>query len=529
MPFKFNPITGALDLVNTGTVTNVTATTPLFSSGGGAPNLTIQKADMSHDGYLSQTDWTIFNNKLDSSIFNFITNGTFEIDTTGWNTYDDSGRTTAASVIAQDITWTSVATGSTGNGINIEYIFLNSPPFTTPVVTVVNPTHITVAWYNGPTLAQNPTATQLLAAFNGVPAAVAIATGAITGTASKLQYITGSNILTNGGDVSPTDGTGGSPSGITFTRTTIAPIVGVGSGDLGKTAVNAQGQGVSADFTILAPNQSLLQEINFFYSASSGFVLGTSSDVRIFLYDITNAVMIPVNINYLKGPSTGTIYQYSATFTASSNSVSYRLILHNATTNASSWDLKIDNVVINTTTGPTVNVPSLVLLTQPISGAVTDHMAVAWPDGSSQWVPATQAANGDQFSCLFGFATNIIGSTANITIRGALDGFSFGPFLGFNQYVDTTPGNISPLPSPFTDTGVVMGKAISSTVLMVEPKPFFDLVGVKGGLLTNNGANVGAGDSVLAAGTTGQFLMYNTGLTLGIAPTTPIALSLIHI
>jgi hypothetical protein len=44
-------------------VTDVTATTPLFSSGGATPNLTIQVATGAQDGYLSSANWTTFNNK----------------------------------------------------------------------------------------------------------------------------------------------------------------------------------------------------------------------------------------------------------------------------------------------------------------------------------------------------------------------------------------------------------------------------------------------------------------------------------
>jgi hypothetical protein len=47
----------------TGTVTAVTASSPLFSSGGATPNLTIQVANSTQNGYLSSTDWNTFNNK----------------------------------------------------------------------------------------------------------------------------------------------------------------------------------------------------------------------------------------------------------------------------------------------------------------------------------------------------------------------------------------------------------------------------------------------------------------------------------
>ncbi len=49
---------------NAGNVTNVTASSPLFSSGGTTPNITIQQATTSQDGYLSATDWNTFNNKV---------------------------------------------------------------------------------------------------------------------------------------------------------------------------------------------------------------------------------------------------------------------------------------------------------------------------------------------------------------------------------------------------------------------------------------------------------------------------------
>ena len=50
--------------INSGTVTTVTASSPLISSGGATPNITLAKANGSTDGYLSSADWTTFNTKL---------------------------------------------------------------------------------------------------------------------------------------------------------------------------------------------------------------------------------------------------------------------------------------------------------------------------------------------------------------------------------------------------------------------------------------------------------------------------------
>ena len=46
--------------------TSVTATTPLSSTGGATPNISITQATSLTDGYLSATDWNTFNSKQDA-------------------------------------------------------------------------------------------------------------------------------------------------------------------------------------------------------------------------------------------------------------------------------------------------------------------------------------------------------------------------------------------------------------------------------------------------------------------------------
>ena len=62
-------------------VGSVTASSPLASSGGSTPNITIQQSSGSQDGYLSSTDWTTFNNKQTAG--NYITSLTGEATATG--------------------------------------------------------------------------------------------------------------------------------------------------------------------------------------------------------------------------------------------------------------------------------------------------------------------------------------------------------------------------------------------------------------------------------------------------------------
>jgi hypothetical protein len=53
----------------TGTVTAVTGTAPIVSSGGNTPAISMAQATGSVDGYLSATDWTTFNNKAPGVTF----------------------------------------------------------------------------------------------------------------------------------------------------------------------------------------------------------------------------------------------------------------------------------------------------------------------------------------------------------------------------------------------------------------------------------------------------------------------------
>jgi hypothetical protein len=52
-------------VVSSGAVTNVTATSPIFSSGGATPDISIQPANLFDDGYLTSADFTSFANKFD--------------------------------------------------------------------------------------------------------------------------------------------------------------------------------------------------------------------------------------------------------------------------------------------------------------------------------------------------------------------------------------------------------------------------------------------------------------------------------
>jgi hypothetical protein len=131
-------------------VAGVTATSPLFSSGGAYPNITIQKADSSLNGYLSNVDWLTFNSKQ-----NALDGGTGLVKSTlgtityitdnssNWNTaYNRSiisaavtGTTTKTLTLNEQdgntitASWTDLDTGLTSVGVSMPSAFsvANSP------------------------------------------------------------------------------------------------------------------------------------------------------------------------------------------------------------------------------------------------------------------------------------------------------------------------------------------------------------------------------------------------------------------
>ena len=128
---------GAITIpVGTGTVTGVTATTPLFSSGGTTPNITIQQSSASQSGYLSSTDWSTFNSKGSGTVTSIATAGLISGGTiTGTGTITTSmstnklvGRSTAGTGVMEEIT--------IGTGLSLSAGTLtNTATYTSPLTT----------------------------------------------------------------------------------------------------------------------------------------------------------------------------------------------------------------------------------------------------------------------------------------------------------------------------------------------------------------------------------------------------------
>lgn len=182
--------------------------------------------------------------------------------------------------------------------------------------------------------------------------------GSVYGSSPKNYIVNGdAEVSTNGwatyadaAGARPVDGTGGSPT-VTWTRSTSGPLRGGASFLLTKDAANRQGQGASYDFTIDTADRARVLNISFDWTVASGtYSPGTSttdSDVIIDIYDVTNAAIIEPAPIKLDGATIGINYKYNGSFQTASNSSSYRLIIHCATTSASAYTLKLDNIAIS--------------------------------------------------------------------------------------------------------------------------------------------------------------------------------------
>lgn len=149
---------------------------------------------------------------------------------------------------------------------------------------------------------------------------------------------TGWSTYADAAAVSPVDGTGGTAN-VTFAASSSSPLRGAFSGLFTKDAANRQGEGVSVDFTLDNQDTGKPFTLNIDCSASAAYTGSSGTEyARVYVYDVTNAALLPGYIDIAPGSST------CKGFFLATTSTSYRLIFHVAGTGTSAWTLKVDNV-----------------------------------------------------------------------------------------------------------------------------------------------------------------------------------------
>lgn len=154
---------------------------------------------------------------------------------------------------------------------------------------------------------------------------------------------TGWSLFDDGAVSVPVNGTGGSSSTLTLTRTTTSGEIlsGAASFKLAKSAADGQGEGVSYDFTVDRSGATTPTKISFNYQTTANFSY-TNKDLVVYIYDVTASALIQPTPYYLDGSG-----KFVGEFQTNANtSTSYRLIFMVATTNATAYDFIFDNVVV---------------------------------------------------------------------------------------------------------------------------------------------------------------------------------------
>lgn len=135
------------------------------------------------------------------------------------------------------------------------------------------------------------------------------------------------------------DGTGGAAT-LTFTQNATTALRGSNDFKFAKDAADRQGEGASYDFSIDNADKSQKLYIGFDYDASDANY--ADNDIRIAVYDVTNANLIRVNGEDLKGGKG----KYLGWFQSAADSTSYRLIIHQSSMNATAYDIFFDNISV---------------------------------------------------------------------------------------------------------------------------------------------------------------------------------------
>jgi len=253
---------------------------------------------------------------------NFITNGSAESNnTTGWATYAESDAVTFTDT--GDLVSTVSPHGlSNGNQISFTTITSTTGINTNTLYFVISATSTTF---------------QVASSFGG--SALPLTTDG-SGTMVRFAPKTGSGGVANVG----------------ISSSASSPLIGSYSFLLAKGPGNREGQGWEYDFTIDSGYQAKVLQISFNYIVSGiagSFVAGTSttvSDVTVWIYDVTNGVVIQPSSSKLLSNSTTVSDTFNATFQTASNSTAYRLIFHVSTPNTTDYTLKVDGITVSPST-----------------------------------------------------------------------------------------------------------------------------------------------------------------------------------
>lgn len=183
------------------------------------------------------------------------------------------------------------------------------------------------------------------------------------GTFSSTDFIRGDNSnfstsignwsIYNDSAAAPVDCTGATPSAnFYFQRYTTLPLVGKASGFIISTISNNQGNGISLPVSIPEVYAGRPLQLEFDYSGQTSYVNG---DFKVYVYDVTNSVLLNGGNPYDITPLNAGYGKFSSIVYSGSTTTSLRVCIHNTVTGTTTKDLLIDEVKLKL--ADTVSVP----------------------------------------------------------------------------------------------------------------------------------------------------------------------------
>lgn len=317
----------------------LTPTDSVLSVNGFTGAVTLSTADIAESGNLYFTDEraqdAVGNNLLDTASINLTYNdGTGQI----------SADLLPAGVDKNTLGGSALSIGNGGTGQTNKTSSFNALSPNTAKGDLVshdgtNSVRLATGLYDGQVLVKDSATSSGLNYKAPVSLDNYIANGGFEDSPNGVQP-TGWVLYADAAGAAPVDGTGGSPTGIGFFTSISSPLRGNVSCVFSKDAANRQGMGTSSLFSISPLDVNKKLQISVGVAVAGGtYVAG---DMAIYVYDTTNNVLITPSLVSIPS-ATGT---WGITFD-STTSLTYRLILHIASTSAVAYDLKFDDIAVN--------------------------------------------------------------------------------------------------------------------------------------------------------------------------------------
>jgi hypothetical protein len=246
-----------LPLPSQGTVTAVTATTPVVSSGGTTPDISMPAASTSVSGYLTSTDWNTFNGKAPA------TSGTSILYGNGSGGFNNVTIGTGVTFVGGTLS----AAGSGGTVTSVSFtggIISVATATTTPALTVAGTSGGIPYFSSGTTWATSAALAANAIVLGGGAGAAPATTTTGTGVVTALGVNTGTAgaFVVNGGAL-------GTPSSGTVTNLTGTASINI-NGTVGATTAN------TGAFTTLNATSAVIGSGGT--SSAGNLLVGTTTD-----------------------------------------------------------------------------------------------------------------------------------------------------------------------------------------------------------------------------------------------------------